>query len=228
MIQIPARPLNEAESDWLDEILLEYGGDNSLLGLSDLDGYLTALVSGPQAVMPSVWMPTLWGGVEHAPKWKSAKEFQRFTTLVMQHMNSIVYELMNVPEQYQALFMHSTGSEPPVLIAEEWAFGYMRGVDLGAWPALPADIQVHLDAIALHGREENLERMGELSLEAHQRSIAAIEPAVRALHAYWLAQRSPGPDSRPQQPILRSGPKTGRNDPCPCGSGKKFKQCCLH
>ncbi|MFQ9949657.1 MAG: SEC-C metal-binding domain-containing protein [Escherichia coli] len=22
--------------------------------------------------------------------------------------------------------------------------------------------------------------------------------------------------------------KTGRNDPCPCGSGKKFKQCCLH
>ncbi|MEY5302092.1 SEC-C metal-binding domain-containing protein, partial [Salmonella enterica subsp. enterica serovar Corvallis] len=22
--------------------------------------------------------------------------------------------------------------------------------------------------------------------------------------------------------------KVGRNDPCPCGSGKKFKQCCLH
>ncbi|MBC9218852.1 SEC-C metal-binding domain-containing protein, partial [Pseudomonas aeruginosa] len=22
--------------------------------------------------------------------------------------------------------------------------------------------------------------------------------------------------------------KPGRNDPCPCGSGKKFKQCCLH
>lgn len=25
---------------------------------------------------------------------------------------------------------------------------------------------------------------------------------------------------------LRTGPKVGRNDPCPCGSGKKFKQCC--
>jgi preprotein translocase subunit SecA len=25
---------------------------------------------------------------------------------------------------------------------------------------------------------------------------------------------------------VRSGPKVGRNDPCPCGSGKKFKQCC--
>ena len=27
--------------------------------------------------------------------------------------------------------------------------------------------------------------------------------------------------------IVRSGPKTGRNDPCPCGSGKKYKHCCL-
>jgi SEC-C motif-containing protein len=26
--------------------------------------------------------------------------------------------------------------------------------------------------------------------------------------------------------IIRTGPKTGRNDPCPCGSGKKFKHCC--
>jgi preprotein translocase subunit SecA len=25
---------------------------------------------------------------------------------------------------------------------------------------------------------------------------------------------------------VRSGPKVGRNDPCPCGSGKKYKACC--
>ncbi|MBQ8002439.1 MAG: SEC-C domain-containing protein, partial [Clostridia bacterium] len=28
------------------------------------------------------------------------------------------------------------------------------------------------------------------------------------------------------QPVRRSEPKVGRNDPCPCGSGKKYKQCC--
>ncbi len=28
-------------------------------------------------------------------------------------------------------------------------------------------------------------------------------------------------------PFVRSGPKIGRNDPCPCGSGKKYKKCCL-
>jgi len=30
----------------------------------------------------------------------------------------------------------------------------------------------------------------------------------------------------PQAPVVRDGAKTGRNDPCVCGSGKKFKKCC--
>ena len=28
--------------------------------------------------------------------------------------------------------------------------------------------------------------------------------------------------------IIRSSPKVGRNDPCPCGSGKKYKHCCIN
>jgi preprotein translocase subunit SecA len=30
-----------------------------------------------------------------------------------------------------------------------------------------------------------------------------------------------------KEPVKRNAPKVGRNDPCPCGSGKKFKQCCM-
>ncbi len=30
----------------------------------------------------------------------------------------------------------------------------------------------------------------------------------------------------PQVPVTRAAPKVGRNEPCPCGSGKKFKRCC--
>jgi uncharacterized protein YecA (UPF0149 family) len=33
------------------------------------------------------------------------------------------------------------------------------------------------------------------------------------------------PVDQTQAPVLR-GPRVGRNDPCPCGSGKKFKRCC--
>jgi len=30
----------------------------------------------------------------------------------------------------------------------------------------------------------------------------------------------------PKTPITRDAPKTGRNDPCICGNGRKFKKCC--
>ncbi len=31
----------------------------------------------------------------------------------------------------------------------------------------------------------------------------------------------------PQAPLVRTAAKVGRNDPCPCGSGKKHKKCCM-
>lgn len=38
---------------------------------------------------------------------------------------------------------------------------------------------------------------------------------------YFVDGKPPG-----IQPVVRREPKVGRNDPCPCGSGKKFKKCC--
>lgn len=35
-----------------------------------------------------------------------------------------------------------------------------------------------------------------------------------------------GHHHHPLQPIVRKEPKIGRNDPCICGSGKKYKKCC--
>ncbi len=37
---------------------------------------------------------------------------------------------------------------------------------------------------------------------------------------------SHGHGHEPAAPVVRAAPKVGRNDPCPCGSGKKFKKCC--
>ena len=40
------------------------------------------------------------------------------------------------------------------------------------------------------------------------------------------APLAPAPEERaPQAPFVRGVPKVGRNEPCPCGSGKKYKQC---
>jgi preprotein translocase subunit SecA len=61
-------------------------------------------------------------------------------------------------------------------------------------------------------------------------------PVAKALHAEVSAFAGaavggppPGEISRQQRqtPVQRNVPKVGRNDPCPCGSGKKYKKCCL-
>ena len=42
---------------------------------------------------------------------------------------------------------------------------------------------------------------------------------------YDAAMQKQGEGGKPQ-PIRRDEPKVNRNDPCPCGSGKKYKRCC--
>lgn len=44
---------------------------------------------------------------------------------------------------------------------------------------------------------------------------------------YWVKDEEPDIIVKPQQQI-NNKPKVGRNDPCPCGSGKKYKKCCLN
>lgn len=49
------------------------------------------------------------------------------------------------------------------------------------------------------------------------------ERETRTVEAAWEAPI----EETQSQPFVRTGPKVGRNDPCPCGSGKKYKKCCL-
>ena len=51
---------------------------------------------------------------------------------------------------------------------------------------------------------------------------------VRYQHADYeeaLAEADVAEEPAKPQPFVRQGQKVGRNDPCPCGSGKKYKQC---
>lgn len=222
-----SEPLNQAELEWLDAVLMDYGNDDSVLDVTELDGFLTAIVSGPEPIVPSRWLPVLWGGAGNEPEWESPAEFERFFGLVVRHMNNIVEILMQVPQQFEALFGQREVGGEVHLIVEEWCFGYMRGVDLGGgWRGLPADMAAHLGAIALHGRESNFSVLEVMSVDDYKASQQLIEPAARALHGWWLAQR-PSPPATSTAPAS-AGPGIGRNDPCFCGSGKKYKKCCLH
>jgi uncharacterized protein YecA (UPF0149 family) len=65
--------------------------------------------------------------------------------------------------------------------------------------------------------------LADAEAESMRRAIAAN---VRSIHAYWLAKRKEYLPTNPH--VKRHKAKVGRNDPCPCGRGKKYKKCCLH
>lgn len=218
-------PLTEKELEWLEDMLEKHGNDDAIVDVAELDGLLTAVLSGPAMIEPSEWLIALWGGKNRIPKWSNEREMNRFMALCFQHMNDIADRLAEFPEQFDPLFGVREMEGQEFTVVEEWCFGYMRGVALTDWSTLPDDLQPALDAIALHGKEENFALLEQLSAEEMEQSIEAIRPAALALHDYWIAQPEAVPV--PQQPVIADA-KPGRNDPCPCGSGKKYKQCCLH
>ena len=64
----------------------------------------------------------------------------------------------------------------------------------------------------------------------HAEWSSKIAPTVRAIHAYWLPYRRAMSQELTSGRNYRVGvvptAKVGRNDPCPCGSGRKYKKCC--
>ncbi|EJH4922365.1 UPF0149 family protein YecA, partial [Escherichia coli O145:H28] len=167
-------PLNESELEWLDDILTKYNTDHAILDVAELDGLLTAVLSSPQEIEPAQWLVAVWGGADYVPRWASEKEMTRFMNLAFQHMADTAERLNEFPEQFEPLFglREVDGSE--LTIVEEWCFGYMRGVALSDWSTLPDSLKPALEAIALHGTEENFERVEKMSPEAFEESVDAI------------------------------------------------------
>jgi uncharacterized protein len=219
-----ADPLTEEELEFLNDLLLRCENDDAILDVSEMDGFLTAIASGPEPVMPNVWLAEFWGGPDQHFDWASEDELRRFTDLVFQHMNNIAMMLMQAPEEFEPLFNMRELDGQTHTIVEEWCFGYMRGVALGGgWAYLPPEKMEDLQTIALHGMEENFDLLDAMTREELIASQERVAPAVRELHAYWLSERVP-----PSKEPIKTEFKTGRNEPCLCGSGKKYKKCCLH
>ena len=190
-------PLIDREIDWLEEVLLKYGNDDSVLCFSELDGFLTAIVSGPNTISPNTWLSAIAG---------------------------CLYE---APEQFEPIFNEREVKGEKYTIVEEWCFGYMKGKSLDDWSGLPGELRPSLEVIALHGVEKNFPVLEKMTGEQFEKSISLIQPAALALYQYWLSVRMSEASSRPV-PVKGAENMPGRNDPCPCGSGKKFKKCCLH
>ena len=90
------------------------------------------------------------------------------------------------------------------------------------------EIQKRQDAIAAAKRAAQRAAAAAQSASDDEETVEQSDAVKQALHREQVAQptetSADGTDS--VNKTIRKGKKIGRNDPCPCGSGKKYKKCC--
>ena len=222
-----SQPLTETELDQLTAVL-EGIGDERSMNLEQLDGFLAALICGPELVPPSKYLPLIWGDQTVFEDTSSAQEV---LSLVMRHWNAIA-DTLNSRDVYLPLLIED---ESGIAHGNDWANGFLRGMEFGKedWSQL-LDDEDHggsLLAIFALANEHNPDpemRPYKDPITANNREtlIAAAAAGTMQIYRYFKAQRTLSNDPHTIPDFLRKMPKIGRNDPCPCGSGKKFKQCC--
>jgi uncharacterized protein len=225
-----AIPLDEVDLEALDRFLMSDRSPPDCMTLSDLDGFLTGIAIGPELVLPSEWLPLVWGG--EAPEFADENEANAILAAIMGRYNENLRQIDH--DEFDPIFWDHNGT----LIAVDWAEGFLHAIMLrmDAWDRLlksKRDGQLLIPILALCG-DENGESLLDLTPDEEDRFMeeaAELIPAcVTAIAAYW---RGKGPKqismplpSGPSTKPARTSTKVGRNDPCPCGSGKKFKKCC--
>jgi uncharacterized protein len=221
------QPLSDKEFNELDKFLLSDRTGDECMTMDALHGYLTALAIGPEQVPLAEWLPRIWGPEpEDAPAFKSDAEFKRITGLIARFMNEIALTLEVAPKEFEPLFCEHQWQGRTVLDAEAWAWGFWEGMQLReqAWEAAwHSGIAPLLRPIYLLGAEEIEEEEMKLVDDPGKchRLALEVEAAIPQIHRFWLPHRKSALAT-----VRHETPEPGRNDPCPCGSGRKFKNCC--
>lgn len=228
--------LTDDELEELDRFLLDAEGIDESMDISMLDGYFAAILSGPKTILPSEWMRWVWDteNGEDSPVFSGIDQAQRVMGLLMRHMNAVAAMLHEVPGAYEPLLMENVRGGDLIPVIDEWCTGYMKGIslDFEGWLPITVGHADWLSTIVLYGTEEGWEQLKkrDLSIEEHGRLAAGLGATAQRIHAHFLEQRrgqaamSGTPDVVRREHIRNTG-KVGRNDPCPCGSGKKYKHC---
>ena len=227
-------PLSEEEFAELDDFLESDAVGDETMPLDALDGFLTAIAIGPVEIAVEEWMPLVWGPSGVMPTFGSVEEMQRIVNLILRQMNGIVVELEDDADTFEpVLDAYSYGDDPrEYLDGELWAVGFMQGVELrkSEWqaafddPATAAALEP-LYLLCEEATDEDEEEPSD-SPELREQLSEQIAGSVATLYRYWLPKRQAALGSATAAPYKRDQAKIGRNDLCPCGSGKKFKKCC--
>lgn len=226
---------NDPRIEQLENLLelraVPFGG----MGLEALDGFLTALVLARDAVLPSEWLTRVWG--KSPPRWENLEEAGRVHDLLMSAWNTAAHRVRLGGDSdaaealpYWWLPDEADADHPDeVDIGAAWAGGFLDGMEMGGdgwdeWIAKDdwiGEIEYYIEALAV-GSYPPTEEGGlpeSLSYRERLEIFFSLPDMLFDLHCHRIESLTP------REPVRRVATPE-RNDPCPCGSGRKFKKCC--
>jgi len=229
---VTPQPLSDAEFERVNEILGRFG-DKRAMNLEQLDGFLAALLCGPDEVPQREYLREIWGDkMVNEDAFAAQPLLQDFVSLIMRHRDAIAHTLRSGDVFTPLLFKDEQG----VSRGNDWANGFLRGMELRRkdWTPLLDDDEnggslVPIFALAHEHHPDPEMRSYEkpISAELREKLIVGMAAGMMKIYRYFKEQRSVAmPTVGDSTTYHRIVPKVGRNEPCPCGSGKKFKQCC--
>ena len=192
------------------------------------EGLLTAAAVGPERTRPDEWARAVFGP---GHKFEDAEQAQASMAMLSLMYNAILGDLRRKGPEYVPLFFRHAEQGEGVELGTHWAAGFVAGTQLRseAWESLMVSQQGKLSvaviiALLTDGNGNSLFLKGEADqiAAAQEDALEWLGPAVHEISEYWCARAN-----RTQPGKIDPFRKIGRNEPCPCGSGKKYKKCCL-
>ena len=198
----------------------------------ELDGYLTGVIVAPSRLRPPQWMAGLFNHdkifIEDAARVQIALGavvimFNTINTRIDQSLRRLEAERVC---DYRPAFLTGDG-KPLHDDVREWVRGFWKAMALipSEWSAIAADerTKVMIEPFAGFidlGQDLQVELADDIN-ERLDEAAALIPHMILVLRKLAKIRAA-----RPRPARSAHQPKVGRNDPCPCGSGKKFKRCC--
>src|SRR5512144_1009155 len=121
----PLLGASDFDLDALDAFLMSDRAPKDCMQLSDLDVFLAGIAIGPELIMPSEWIPVIWGGAE--PEFESMEEAQRVLNAMMGRYNEILHVVQHAPEEFEPIFWTT---ENGVTVAAAWADRLMQAAEI--------------------------------------------------------------------------------------------------
>lgn len=213
--------LSEDDLLFIDSLFDKHGAEfiNSIM----LHGFFTGLICTPTLIMPSRYLPIVWGQ-NNEPTFQSTEEVMRFHSTCNKLWNLLADNLHNkVPGSFPIPVDNTY-----TLLDWLTGFQYATACSPDDWKILANDKEAsHLLALIISMQQKYTE---DNSIELDQDDVMWLAKSISYIYDFFYALRMEytSKPSNVDGPINSSTHrKTGRNELCPCGSGKKYKKCCI-